>query len=403
MLHAMMRMNLEQRLSTILSMVWIVYLCYALTVFLEPPPAPRLYTPKLVEYIELHRSQRHGPVDAVLLAPCIYGKDPDGKTVNLSMISILRFAPWINRIHVQMTADTLVTDKVDLKEPSLENWNEHKQHRLVYFKGPLLEYTTTTPFLAERFFALKPDCALTNYLFSWQLFIGESPVGRSSYNAVCALTRTSYNELAFAKRVSADDDETLLDVATRMSLRRKETKWLNNVDHFVPPCASTPFKTVTYFPNDKSDRGTKVTQALHYVQPKKVVFHDKPTNAVVCVVDDTSIDMMMEAPGEETTIQIWVLIGKVSPPDHLSFIHRQLVRRNLYMCTGKKAETEATGALIMQKVRDFPVLPSAVYCVPSTRTLSTKLAQAYDVAIKDLSLASTAVLDSDETKRLKLL
>jgi len=389
------KMTLEQRLNVMLMFAWLVYLCYAVSVFLEPPPAPRLPTSKVVEYIE---KRKFPIVDAVLLGPCVYGKDGDGQTVNLTMISILRFAPWINRIHVDLSnvPDDVETTRETVDEPSFKVWTEKKTQKLVYFDQPLITYTTTTPFLAERFMVVKPQCVLTNYVFSWQLFIGDSPVYRSSYNAIVPLTRTTYNELAFANGPTGP--KNTFDHVQKLSLRRRETKWMNNQDHYIPACSALDQKSVTYF--SKPDPA-KVTQLLHHIQPKKTVSRDKPTTVVLCVVDDASADLFVEAKDQLQTIQIWVLLGKVSPTDHLSFIHRSLVQHNLYICTGKVTNAESTGATIMQKMRDYPVVVGTVFCTPKTRTLATRLAQAYNVGIEELTVLREP--NVDEIKRLKLL
>jgi hypothetical protein len=303
-----------------------------------------LSTQQVLEYIE----QRNYPlVDIVLLPPFVTNGKPksDPQHVNYSVLSVMRFAPWIRRIHIY--------DKDQKESENVhEYWKTHQKLRLVHFHQDLLNYSLTSPFLSECFLVLKPRFLLTNYLFHWQMFIHHYPVVRNCDMGLLPLTRKILNECSFTQLKPAQ----YFQYAYRYATQNQQILYKNNLDHFFPPCSSQPITTTKYVPVFDEAR---VRQFFEYEEPHKK--RGSPFEIVLIITCHADDDMTYSIDKKyKNIVQIWVhLMTPKATRDssaRLSFLHRMIVAKNVFLeISGSRLHWKADqmGAEVMRRIRQM--------------------------------------------------
>lgn len=87
---------------------------------------------EVVQYIQ---ARQFHPVDVVILPP--YHIDTTTQT-NLTVLSVLRFAPWFRRLHVYDK------DAPEAQDP-VKHWETHQNSKIVRFSADLLTYVHIAP------------------------------------------------------------------------------------------------------------------------------------------------------------------------------------------------------------------------------------------------------------------
>lgn len=338
----------------------ILMVIVSLAILLAGPPN-RLEEFQLIDYI---RKRKFTPVDVILVPPFVM----DGEN-NLSLVSVLRFMPWIRRIHLQ-----------DYKhnEDPIEYWKQHQHSKLILFSSDLRTYVHSSPFLVDQFVVLQPLYVLSNYTFMWQFFIRDVPVVRSCKHAgIVPYVRARYGEVG--------------------------AHYLDNPDRFIPPCSTSLIKTVTYAspvydPN-------KIKALLHFNEIHKDR-ESRPVQIVLCVVNSTNEDVILGDPFS-SSIQVWVRTIKKNDNAHqrLSFIHRMIVQHHAFIEVPHTDNEEAMGAEIMKQLRSMSngmEFKIKAVCAVTPNTLATKLARVYETTVTELSSIANKNLP-EETKRLAAL
>jgi len=363
----------------------------------------RLKTSEVLEYVQ----KRNFPVvDMVIFPPFVTGTktDPKSPGVNYSVLSVMRFAPWIRRIHI------FDKDHEESKD-QFEYWKNHQKSRIVYFHQDLVEYSLSTPFLSEHFLVLKPHFLLTNYLFNWQMFIDDSPILRDCNLGILPLTRTILNECCYVKIAP----QNYYGYAYKKARENKSLLYGNNLDHLVPPCFGGPITTTKYVAVFDE---AKVRSYFEFEEPQKD--RSSPYKIVLIVSCHASDDLIYVLPEKyKNTLQIWVNLTNLSNPRaRLSFLHRMIVCKNVFIeILGSQFQwdCEKIGAEVMRKIRlmgnneTFEVLEVFSYGAngklyeSKANIIGNKLSKVYSAPFSILQLNEQEGKISPEMQRLKML
>jgi hypothetical protein len=317
-------------------------------------------------------------IDVVILPPSLHEDEK-----NLSVESIFRFAPWVNRIHLYSTNDS-EEEKVDL-------WGD-RNSRVVVFKQDILNYTLVSPSLQEHFIFLRPGYMFTNYVFPWQFFIKESPVLMPYYTGCIPLSRGMFNENLYAGDMHYTPLERV-EYAVEKAIEDKRILYRNNRDHF-----STSFDVSRV---SSSKKISSVSDALRMVEPlrkcdKVPSFQNKFVLCVICdPSDDLNYPLQQEYDGRNV---VWVKLTHMSQPERrLSFIHRMVAGKNLFIeiATSKfDYDVEKVTVEIMRRLKELKgrnsFLVDKVFSYPPTGSpktiftnkVSNKVASVYEAGFR---------------------
>ncbi len=317
----------------------VVILLFAYTMLLiynEPVSKTRLSEEEIMNYIE----KRDFPgVDLVLMSPCVtYDELESQQTINYSLVSVLRFAPWIRRIHLHTPSDS--------SPLSYTEYTKNDQARIVSFSQDLLTYSLTTPWLAEHFLILHAGYIITNYIFSWQFFVNNSVVARSCTTGLYAMTRTLFNECAFFYDRKDPNQPLTRLIGHAWSL--PEVQYKSNQDHFIAACTKQPITTTKKI---QKFRKEDVEALLRFEEPLKK--HDQPYELVVAIIHDSRDYLHFNVKPEfARNIQVWVVLDDVA--HRLSLLHRMAAHRHLFIEIARsKRSTEDICAFIMKQLKSL--------------------------------------------------
>jgi hypothetical protein len=333
-------------------------------------------------------------VDVVILAPFVMSKD---RETNYSALSIFRFAPWVRRLHVLDPEGSEPTES-----DAADHWRDHQRSRIVHTRQDLLTYSLTSPYLSQHFFVLKPHYVLSNYLFSWHLFVSGSPVHRNFRTGLLPLTREIFNECVYRPM----DEAQRFSYAVWKAVQTRAVKYEDNRDHF----SSSHTTRLLVAEEDEA------AELLKFEEVAKN--RDAPFRLTLFVVDQydadlKAYDMLPEA--YDARIQIWIYISSSSKPSaQLSFVHRMVVNKNLFLeiVPTPFPTTEALGAEVMRRLRQFskqqefqveevlsPGPQEAVRC----NDVAQKLATAYHAPYTVMGRTKREHTNLAERKRLAYL
>ena len=319
-------------------------------------------------------SEKTPPIDIILIPPFVI--DPDTKT-NFSAMSILRFAPWVHRIHIK-------DQNQQQSQQHFDYWQKNQDKRLIFFHEDLLTYSVQTPYLAEHFIVLFPQYLITNYVFPWQFVVRDQLSRKSCKSGLACMTRTLLNE-CYPMRTEVLDE-------VFKCLKNNTDDYLNNYDHFIPACSNRRISST------KLIRTFESNTIKSYFQFEDI---EKTPSAIHLIVVDQIEDDLVFALERTSVMQLWVHIanGSASPAKRLSFLHRMRACKNLSMeC--QRQNPEKMGADIMKQVRKLGVKIARIYSNSACQKLGNKLSVVYQCPSTVLILKQEA---SDELDRLSAL
>ena len=364
----------------------------------------RLTEREIMQYIE---KKQFPDIDIILLPPYVMGaKDPP---TNYSALSVMRFAPFLRRMHIYKEED-----KAHPKN-RFEYWNQYKSSRIVHFSDTLLDYVLNSPYLSEHFLILLPHYVLTNYCFSWQFFVFGKMVLKTCNTGIVAMTRSCFNECCYVFSRDTQLYVNCIRYAYKRAFRDGQLFCKHNQDHFIAPCSAAPIKNtkkVTKF--QESD-----LEALFYHE-EKIKNRETPIPIVLAVIYDADHVLQMHVPQiYQENIQIWVyLYDKIDAVKRLSFLHQMLSLKNVFIevdiSTFPSNTAENVGAYIMKEVKkfsentEFKVLD--VFSYPHEKNyyenlsniIGNKLANAYNCPFS-IFLTEGERVDTKEYARLSML
>jgi len=363
----------EQLQVLVLVMGLTVFLYSLSALFASPHGLRRLSQEDVLQYVQ---KRQFPPIDVVILTPFTLSED---LKTNFSALSVARFIPWARRIHVHDPQSS------DHPENHLEYWNTHQKARVVHFHQDLLDYSLTSPFLSDHFILLKPHFLVTNYVFSWQFFIDDSPVIRNCNTGLIPLTRQILNECIY-RRIQP---KNYYRFAIWKGIHDGVIRYEDNMDHFFPPCSSHPYTSTKQISAFQEDQIKSYFQFEEIHKQRK-----KPYQVVIGLVCRADDDLTFPMPEQyDNKIQIWVNFTDLKDATaRLSFVHRMMVTKNVFVeiqADQFKWKPESLGAEVMKRMRtlsnaeEFEVLEIFSYGIkgpwyePTTNLVGNKLAQAY--------------------------
>jgi len=400
----------QQSQTLILLLFYVCMFLYTLiTLSCAPAGLETLSEKHVLNYV---KKRSFPEVDVIILDPCITlsNSNPNQPT-NFSALSVMRFAPWIRRIHLQ-------SKPTKKQKDNYQHWKQNQHSRIVTFDEDLLTYSLTTPFLTECFLILQPEYLITNYIFNWQFFINGSPVLRTCMTGLTPLTRTIFNECVFKyDRNNQPELKTLLSYTYRLAIEEKQLKYINNQDHFVTPCSTRPTlssstKKMSVF-NENS-----VKDYFHFEESNKDR-SSKPFKIVIVLMSEWTDDLTYEIdPKYNNVVQVWInLFQKVHHGKRLSFLHRMLVKKNVFIELDAQSfgwNHEQIGAEIMKQLikvsnnEKFEILETFSYMGNNSSTvcrncnvIANKIGKVYSCPVS-VFLPPTSS-DNQERNRLKVL
>jgi hypothetical protein len=282
-------------------------------------------------------SKKFPQIDIVLMPPFIMDGDK-----NLTIVSVLRFMPWFRRIHIHDPSH-------EPSQHAADYWRAHKNDKLVFFHQSLLHYSMSSPFLAQHVIVLSPQFVFTNYVFGWHFFVNNSPVLRCSQSGgAIPLTRDILNEASY---VNVDGNFDLILYALRKGTVDKRILYKNNRDHFVSACSSNTVKSLRRFSSPYN-----IEEVRSFLQFEEVAKDrsTRPLPIVIAVVDSVADSLKYSLPLKyASNIHVWVYLSKTEDySERLSFTHRMIVSRNVFMDVAVlKTNSETVGANIMRQLR----------------------------------------------------
>lgn len=334
-------MNSQHLFLFILGMILLLASC---TVLLCSNDSHEEYK-QLLAYIH---KKKFPLVDILLHPPYVM----DGEK-NLSLVSVLRFVPWVRRIHV--------FDGETHNDP-VEYWKSHQKSRIVLFSQPIVEYCATSPFLESKFLILAPLSIVSNYVFSWTFF----------------------------------RDNKIHPLETRFP-------------HHLYPYEREHLDSIHSFSNvtPKPYHLQHVKSLLHYAEVEKDR-KTRPLPLVLCIINNPRDDLQVKVPSEfDSMIQVWVRVvfqgTKELARDRLSILHRMIVSRNVYIeLEQQSSNEEQLGARIMRELFErsgdkgtkekFRV--AAVFSF-GTNKVAKKLALAYDTVFQEFATLTESDRDDE--------
>lgn len=290
---------------------------------------------RLLELVE----QPTPPIDVVLGFPTVEVDNPQS---NFTVLSILRFAPWVRRIHLHLPPSS--PSSSDAVADHWQDWKEHRHSRLIYVREKELSgYYRHSPYLSERFIFWPGGRLLVNYVFPWEFFVDEHPVRR---NDLIPMTRALWGELQSVPPVLPE----------RRPVRE------------VPRSSSG-------FDRDELEGW------FRHSRPHRLG-HEMVLVLLAGVEDDLQIHLEER---HDACWQVWCLFhGRAQKPRPLlSWIHRMTAaQRSTIRVIGDEHgwELERLGAATMKalKERFGRYRIAEIVCTGSTRELGEKLATAFD-------------------------
>lgn len=406
-------MDTLQILVLLLGLVLFLYSMATLSG--TPHGLKRLTSQEVVEYVQLRKLD---PVDVVLMTPFVKFKpsqrfdntksgDTNSGDTNYSAMSVFRFAPWVRRIHL------FDPDIEHHPENHLDHWISSQKSRVVYFHQDLLEYSLSSPFLAEKFIVLKPNFLITNYVFSWQFFVGTSPVIRNCNTGLMPLTRSLLNECIYQNI----KPEHYYRYSVWKGIQDGNILYEDNEDHFIAPCSQVPVTTtraVSVFSEEQIQSFFRFKQvAKNREKPHKILL-----NIICNPHDDIHFDAWTQ---NKDTVQVWVhLTDLKDASSRLSFFHRMIVNQNIFIEIQPnkfKWKPESVAAEVMRRLRSlsqnepFSVTRVCSYWVSKDwreslcNEIGNKLAMAYETGFDPFTVSEEQMNDNDlaEWQRLSHL
>lgn len=213
----------------IICIVWL--LVCTLFYFVTQSPFDYLHqldTNFINEYIIETNFMKNSKIDVIILNDDKNSsKSVENENHNFTLVSILRFAPWVNMIHIEQSENDN-DDFITL----YDQWED--DGNIIFFKKNLLDYSLTTPVLSEQFIIFQPNVMLTNYIFPWQFFIHQSPVYRFKNPGIIPCTRKMMNECIYSSNSSTAKKNTnsLIIHSLVTGAKNKQLLYKNNRDHF---------------------------------------------------------------------------------------------------------------------------------------------------------------------------
>ncbi len=269
---------------------------------------------------------------------------------NFSVLSLLRFAPWIRNFHF---------------------WNEEPEKysgkRIFAFRDDLLTYSLLSPHLSEHFLILDSGYLIKNYIFPWQFFPDAKSWAVRPNCGLVPMTRTAFNLCTYAFD-RKQPQNTMYDMvayarteALRMGLITSTQPW---GDHFKPQ---------TSLSNQKCSV-SDLRQDLYWEEVIKKNTHD----CVVVLFSGQELSFISEE--YDATPQVWIRIGKPLHPDaDLTLQHQMIVmKRDLVQVDPRAQNLNDVGVQIMKRLRRSHYQPIRVVADQVTHDIGQKLAQVYD-------------------------
>lgn len=277
----------------------------------------------IIDYI---KGSSYGHIDIILLGPCVEGEVKEGKCfgTNYTVLSILRFAPWIKTIHLQIHQKLL--KHVDV----WKSWTTAS--RITYFIGSPLTYSLTSPILSQDFIIMDSNCFFSNYVFPWQFFFRDSPVVRTSYMGCYPTKRKMFNQAGYLQSYN----ETLLDVQTQYvtlkGLTEKTILFQDNLDMLSFSFANDNLITSITSIDSKPVPLELIGKYLKYEEKNKST--KKTFNLVLIVVQNHTDDASILIPSSlyQECIKLWVKVSELGDGyDRLSFVHRMIATHSMFV------------------------------------------------------------------------
>lgn len=345
-------------------------------------------------------------IDVVLIPPFVETFTQGGakdKSTNYSVLSVFRFMPWVRRVHM-----------FDPNAPKdlIEHWSTHQKSPFVTFHQPIVEYSLTSPFLAEKFIVLHGEYMVTNYVFPWQFFVDNSPIIRKNNTGLTPFTRAIMNENVYVQNgIFGRPENKVYQYAVWKGLRTGKIEYAHNRDHLSMPCPNKEVASTRRFSSFTAD------ELIPYLKFEKVHKRRKsPFEMVLCVTYDTRADLTFTLPEKyQTAIHMWVIVRSHTPVhERISIAHRMKVQENLFIeLDPSKFENkaESLGAEVVKRIKRLTNDPDAIrvvevyghepYQEKLTNQVANKLAQFYQSAFS--TFVTTHPTDQSERLRLSRL
>lgn len=387
--------------SLVLSFFILFLVLYCSLLFLSPEKDTQsLNETEIMQYIV---KKQFPTVDIILLPPFIMGiQEPP---TNYSVLSVMRFAPWIRRMHI---CDRW--NNRDLKKKHVNEWDNTKLARIVQFSDSLLDYVLSSPYLSEHFLILCPNFVLTNYCFSWQFFVSNTIVLKPCKTGLVAMTRTCFNECCYVFPRDTELYEKCIRYAYQQAFRVATLFYKHNRDHFISPCSSAKIKNTKKITNFQEQA---VQQLFKFEE--KIKDRQKPIKLVLCVIGDAQDVLQCHLPAKYVEyVQIWIyVLTNATDAERLSFLHQMLSMKNVFIEVDSSKfpvnRSETMGAYIMKEIHafskqhEFKVLEVfALKRQPLCHILAEKLGKTYQ-APTSLFVEQDSTDTSPEYERLSML
>jgi hypothetical protein len=241
-------------------------------------------------------------IDIVVLSPFV-----EENSINFSILSVLRFAPWIKTIHLQTSPIN-----ADHKE-MFKSWTIPSS-KLIKFSVELNVYALTTPALSEHFIILKPGFCLSNYIFPHQFFTADQKLSlRYVDTGIVPMTRQILNSGSFY-----EEGKSLGFVLKKLN---KTQKCINNRDHLS---IKGEFPSTTKI--DKKLTDEFISKYWAFRKPVRIT--KTPIDIVVCFIggDESSNESIyqIDSDFEHDVIVYFRITTGLESSERLSFIGRMM-------------------------------------------------------------------------------
>lgn len=367
--------SLHLRTRGFVLVCWLVLIVYM--ILTTPRNYYNLKTLRPNEILKnIQKSENNTKIDIVLSPSSIIRND-----TNYTLLSILRFAPWVNRIHIPFSKQMETTNIVS---------DTFSKNKVIVFKTDLLNYTIMSPRLTEKFIIIQPDYIFTNYVFSWHFFINETPVMRTKNMGCMAMTRSIFNQCIFKENIPKSHQYVF---AMLKGIEDGDIKFVNNKDKF-------------YLNNDlKIVSSTKNVVGRNEEEIKTLLMHTKQhkTKGIIIAISsqDNDDDIINDIPeSEQGYLIIWIKLSNFKNSNkRLSFLHRCFATNNILIEINPKQfefNIETISTEIMKKFNNdekkqitkilscnnVPIFLSNIYSgfiQNLSNKIGNKLAQVYEV------------------------
>lgn len=297
--------SLHLKTRGVVLVFWLVLIVYM--ILTTPRNYYNLKTLRPNEILKnIQQTENNTKIDIVLSPSSIIRND-----TNYTLLSILRFAPWVNRIHIpfseQMKTTSIVSDIFS-------------KNKVIVFKTELLNYTIMSPRLTEKFIIIQPDYIFTNYVFSWHFFINKTPVMRTKNMGCMAMTRSIFNQCIFKENIPKSHQYVF---AMLKGIEDDDIKFVNNKDKF-------------YLNNDLNIvSSTKNVVGRNEEEIKKLLMHTTKhkTKGIIIAISsqDNDDDIINDIPeSDQGYLIIWIKLSNFkNSHKRLSFLHRCFATNNI--------------------------------------------------------------------------